>query len=286
MQLERARFDDLEIGEIALALDDREPQDVIAWGLETFGDSVAIVTSFQIDGLVVLDMAYRMKPDVRVVTVDSGRLPQATYEFMERVRERYPDMRLEVLFPDHREIETMVRRYGPNLFYRTVNQRLLCCHLRKVRPLLRALEGLEAWFTGLRRDQWASRAAIRKVEIDHDHDGIVKLNPLADWNKDDVWDYVRRHDVPYHPLYDRGYTSIGCEPCTRPIRPGEDDRAGRWWWETNAPKECGIHCPIETGGFEHELHALLGAAHGGAEWGDDGRTAEAVEERGTEAGAD
>src|SRR5437867_31320 len=117
---------------------------------------------------------------------------------------------------------------------------------------------IDAWITGLSRDQWATRTNIRKVEIDHDHGAIVKLNPLAEWTKDEVWDYVRENDVPYHPLYDQGYTSIGCAPCTRAIRPGEADRAGRWWWESNAPQECGIHCSIETGGFEHELHAILG----------------------------
>jgi phosphoadenylyl-sulfate reductase (thioredoxin) len=129
--------------------------------------------------------------------------------------------------------------------------------VRKVLPLQRHLAGLDAWITGLRRDQWATRTNIRKVEIDHDHGAIVKLNPLAEWTEDEVWDYVREHDVPYNALYDRGYTSIGCTPCTRAVAPGEPARAGRWWWEENAPKECGIHCAIETGGFEHELRALL-----------------------------
>jgi phosphoadenosine phosphosulfate reductase len=256
-------FDDLEIGEIAVELDDREPEDVIGWAIETFGERIAVVTSLQADGMVVLDIAARIDPRVRVVTVDTGRLPQQTYEFMARVRERYAEARWEVLFPDYREVETMVRRNGINLFYQAVPLRLICCQIRKVRPLLRALRGLDAWFTGLRRDQWASRAAIRKVELDHDHGGIVKVNALADWTHDDVWDYIRRNDVPYHPLYDAGYTSIGCAPCTRPIEPGESDRAGRWWWEVDAPKECGIHCPIETGGFEHEAEAILReAGHG------------------------
>jgi phosphoadenosine phosphosulfate reductase len=152
----------------------------------------------------------------------------------------------------------MVERKGLDLFRESVENRLLCCNVRKVRPLTRHLANLDAWITGLRRDQWATRTNIRKVEIDHDHGGIVKLNPLAEWTEEEVWDYVRENDVPYHPLYDQGYTSIGCAPCTRAIRPGEADRAGRWWWETNAPKECGIHCAIETGGFEHELHAILG----------------------------
>jgi phosphoadenosine phosphosulfate reductase len=142
-----------------------------------------------------------------------------------------------------------------------VPTRLLCWHVRKVRPLLRALNGVDAWVTGLRLDQWASRSNIRKAEIDHDHHGIVKVNPLADWMEDDVWDYLRANEVPTHPLYQKGYTSIGCAPCTRAIKAGEDNRAGRWWWEKNAPKECGIHCPIETGGFEHEVHAIVGDNH-------------------------
>ncbi|HEX7010867.1 MAG TPA: phosphoadenylyl-sulfate reductase [Phycisphaeraceae bacterium] len=261
VQRERVVFDELELGEIALELDDQTPQDVIQWGLETFGDYVAMVTAFQVDGMAVLDMAYRIRPELRVVTVDTGRLPRETYEFIEQVRQRYPKARLEVYFPDAHQVEVMVNRNGVNLFYQDVPKRLLCCHVRKVRPLLRALSGLDAWFTGLRRDQWASRSNIRKAEIDHDHHGIVKINPLADWSEQEVWDYVREHDVPTHPLYARGYTSIGCGPCTRPIKPGEDSRAGRWWWEKNAPKECGIHCPIETGGFEHEAHAILGDSH-------------------------
>lgn len=260
---DRVFFDDLEIGEIAVDLDDQEPEDVIAWGLETFGDRAAIVTSFQADGMVILDMAYRMKPDVRVVSVDTGRLPQATHDFIDAVREHYPKANFDVLAPDTAEVESMVRRHGQNLFRQQVPLRLLCCQIRKVRPMLRALEGLDAWFTGLRRDQWASRAAIRKVELDHDHDGIVKINALADWAKEEVWDYLESNDVPVHPLYAQGYTSLGCEPCTRPIEAGEDDRAGRWWWEVDAPKECGMHCPIETGGFEHEVHIILGEAHQG-----------------------
>ena len=151
----------------------------------------------------------------------------------------------------------MTGKHGVDLFKTSVDLRLLCCNLRKVRPLTKHLHSLDAWVTGLRRDQWASRTNIRKVEIDHDHGAIVKLNPLAEWTEDEVWDYVRERDVPYHSLYDRGYKSIGCAPCTRATAPDEPSRAGRWWWETNAPKECGIHCSVESGGLEHELHALL-----------------------------
>jgi len=261
MNPQRIVFDDLEIGEIAMELDYEPPQEIIRWGLETFGDRVAIVTSLQIDSMAILDMAYRIDPHVRVVTIDTGRLPEATLTFLDEVRARYPEARWKVLFPDHREVERMVERHGANLFYKSVPLRFLCCHIRKVRPLIRALQELDAWITGLRRDQWASRAAIKKIELDHDHGGIVKLNPLADWTEEEVWDYVREHDVPVHPLYAQGYASIGCAPCTRPIREGEDKRAGRWWWEEDAPKECGINCPIETGGFEHEAEIILREVH-------------------------
>jgi phosphoadenylyl-sulfate reductase (thioredoxin) len=140
--------------------------------------------------------------------------------------------------------------------------RLTCCHIRKVLPLNRALRDLDAWVTGLRREQWATRANIRKIEVDHDHGGIIKISPLADWTQEEVWEYIKDNGVPYHPLYDNGFTSISCQPCTRPVPEGVDPRSGRWWWEVDAPKECGMHCSIETGGFEHEVAAILGEAHG------------------------
>lgn len=255
---ERIDFDDLEIGEIAVELDDQEPEDVIAWALEELGDRIAVVTALQADGMVVLDMATRIRPDVRVVTVDTGRLPAETLEFVAQVQTHYPHTRWDVLQPDPASVEAMVRERGEDLFRDSVADRMRCCQVRKVRPLTDALRGYDGWFTGLRRDQWASRAAIKKVELDHDHGGIVKVNALADWEHEDVWDYIEEHGIPVHPLYSQGYTSFGCAPCTRPITPGEDDRAGRWWWEKGAPKECGIHCPIETGSFEHEAEAILG----------------------------
>ncbi|HEX2896034.1 MAG TPA: phosphoadenylyl-sulfate reductase [Marmoricola sp.] len=250
-------FDDLEIGEIAVELDDHEPEDVIEWALDALGDRIAIVTALQADGMVVLDMAAQIRPDVRVVTVDTGRLPPETLDFIGQVQERYPQARWEVLQPRAAEVAAMVLERGEDLFRTSVADRMRCCQVRKVRPLTEALRGLDGWFTGLRRDQWASRAAIKKVELDHDHGGIVKVNALADWESDEVWGYLHTYDVPVHPLYDQGYTSFGCAPCTRPIQPGEDDRAGRWWWEKGAPKECGIHCPIETGSFEHEAQEIL-----------------------------
>ena len=255
---QRIVLDDWEAGELAVEYDDQEPQEVIAWALDFFGPRVAVCTSFQIDGMAILDMAWRIDPNVRVFTVDTGRLPQETYTLIDQVRERY-GIEVEIYFPDTRQVEALTRRYGANPFLQSVPLRLTCCDIRKVRPLVRVLRDLDGWITGLRRDQWATRSNIRKIELDHDHGGIVKINPLADWTEEEVWDYLRDNDVPYHPLYDQGYQSIGCAPCTRPVPPGADSRAGRWWWEAaGAPKECGMHCAIETGGFEHEAEVILG----------------------------
>jgi phosphoadenosine phosphosulfate reductase len=253
---DHAVLDEYEAGELSIVYDTEPAEDVIAWALDRFSPRIAISEGGGAEGLVIIDMATKIRDDVRVFTLDTGRMPQETYDLMDRVQERY-GIRVEMLFPESAHVEGMVRRHGPNLMYESVDLRLLCCQVRKVLPLVKYLENLDAWITGLRREQWASRAEVRKIELDHDHGGITKVNPLADWTKKEVWEYIRANDVPYHALYDQGYTSIGCAPCTRPISEGEDHRAGRWWWEKDAPKECGIHCAIYTGGFEHELHALL-----------------------------
>jgi phosphoadenosine phosphosulfate reductase len=252
----RRSLDEWGAGELAVQYDASEPQELIAWALETFGEHVAVCTSFQAEGMAILDMALQIDPAVRVFTVDTLRLPGESYDLIAEVERRY-GITVERHYPDPAEVRQMVTQHGEDLFYRAVPLRLTCCDIRKVRPLRRVLSGLDAWITGLRREQWASRSNIRKIELDHDHGGIVKLNPLADWSHDEVWDYLRANDVPTHPLYAQGYTSIGCGPCTRATQPGEDPRAGRWWWEKNAPKECGMHCAIETGGFEHEVEGLL-----------------------------
>jgi phosphoadenosine phosphosulfate reductase len=251
-------LDDLEAGELSVEFEGQEPEAVLEWAIEQFRDRLSISTAFQEGDVALIDMAYRIDPKVKLFSIDTGRLPTETFELIETLRDRYPGLALTLLSPDAPQLQRLVDRHGPNLFYQSVEHRLLCCNVRKVQPLTRYLGGVDAWVTGLRRDQWAGRTDIRKVEIDHDHGAIVKLNPLAEWTEDEVWDYVREKDVPVHPLYAQGYTSIGCAPCTRPVAEGEAKRAGRWWWESGAPKECGMHCAIETGGFEHELHAILG----------------------------
>ena len=214
-------LDELEAGELSVEFEGAEPWELLEWALERFGDRLALSTAFQEGDVALIDMAYAIDPSVRVFSIDTGRLPQETFDLIEQLRERYPGLGLELLSPDARQVQRLVDRHGPNLFCRSVEKRLLCCNVRKVQPLTRALAGLDAWVTGLRRDQWASRSDIRKVEIDHDHGAIVKLNPLAEWTEDEVWDYLRENDVPAHPLYEQGYTSIGCAPCTRPVAAGE-----------------------------------------------------------------
>src|SRR5919204_3562373 len=174
-------IDELEAGELSVEFEGEEPQTVIEWAIERFSPRIGISTAFQMDGIAVLDMAYEIDPNIEVFSADTGRLPQETFELIEQLRERYPGLNLQLLSPQTTHVERMVKRHGPNLFYQSVEQRLLCCQVRKVLPLTRHLATLDAWITGLRRDQWATRTNIRKVEIDHDHGAIVKLNPLAEW---------------------------------------------------------------------------------------------------------
>lgn len=216
--------------------------EILSSAADRFGDRVAIVTSFQDSGTVLVDMAHRAGLDLRVITLDTGRLPPESYQQIERVRDRY-GVDVELVLPDHREVERLVRPKGPDLFRSSPEDRRRCCEIRKVRPFRRAARGLDAWIAGVRREHSRERAAIRKVEIDlaNREDGsLLKIHPLADWTSERIWSYLRDHDVPYHPLYDQGYHSIGCAPCTRPSRPGEPARASRWWWEDEV-KECGLH---------------------------------------------
>lgn len=201
---------------------------------------------------MLIDMAAQVSREVRVITLDTGRLPEATYGMMESVRLRY-GVTVEAVLPDRSELEQMIGRFGPNLFVQDVSLRRLCCEIRKVRPLDRKLQELRAWATGLRREQSETRGEVARLEENGDH---LKLNPLVDWTAEDVEEYTVRHDVHRHPLYSKGYTSIGCEPCTRATQPGEHERAGRWWWEQDTQKECGLHFTAD-GKVERTLDVLL-----------------------------
>ena len=227
-------------------------EEIIAWAVESFGSKLALSTSFQKGGMIVLDIALRLQPSLRVFTLDTGRLPEETYAMIEAVRRRY-GISVEIVQPDQDEVERMVTLHGPNLFYGNRPSRLLCCQVRKVRPLKRAVSGLQAMLTGLRRDQSESRELIEQVDYS---ETPVKINPLAYWSSEEVDLYTALHELPVHPLYARGYTSIGCEPCTRATAVGEDARAGRWWWEIEGGKECGIHFTPE-GRMQRTIDVML-----------------------------
>ena len=191
------------------------------------------------EDMVLTDLILRAKLPIRIFTLETGRLHQETLGMLDRVREVY-GYDIEPFRPDPAAVDAYVQQNGLNAFYDSVEMRKECCRIRKVDPLNRALAGQRAWITGQRRSQSATRTELHVQEDDAAH-GMAKFNPLADWSEEDVWHYIRSNNVPYNPLHDRGYPSIGCEPCTRAIQPSEDVRAGRWWWENPESKECGLH---------------------------------------------
>ena len=226
---------------------DLDAIDVLRVAVQVIGrDRLAIASSFGVEDIVLIDLLASLEPRPRVFTLDTGRLPQETYDLMDQVRRRW-NIDVEVYFPDAIRVEEMVLHKGLNLFYDSVENRRECCHVRKVEPLGRALATVDGWITGLRRDQSTTRAAVAKAEPDPSRAGLWKFAPLADWSSERVWAYVRERDLPYNALHDRGYPSIGCAPCTRAVAPGEDERAGRWWWEQESVAECGIHFDPRSG---------------------------------------
>ncbi len=200
---------------------------------------VTFANSFGAEDMVLADLILRHRLPIEIFSLDTGRLPSETYALMGEVEERY-ETRLKIYFPDAGAVEAYVRGEGMNAFYRSVDLRKACCQIRKVEPLKRALAGKKAWITGLRAAQAVTRSGLPVREMDEGN-GLEKLNPLSDWSEAEVWAYIRLNDVPYNALHDQFYPSIGCAPCTRAIAVGEDIRAGRWWWEDPASKECGLH---------------------------------------------
>jgi phosphoadenosine phosphosulfate reductase len=196
-------------------------------------------SSLAAEDMVLTDMILRTTLPIGVFTLETGRLHKETLSMVDRIRETY-GYEIKLYKPEPQAVETYVQQHGLNAFYDSVEMRKECCRIRKVEPLNRALAGNKAWVTGQRRAQSTTRTELA-VQEDDDAHGMVKFNPLADWSEGDVWHYIRSNNVPYNPLHDKGYPSIGCEPCTRAIQPGEDVRAGRWWWESADTKECGLH---------------------------------------------
>ncbi|NMG77170.1 phosphoadenylyl-sulfate reductase [Aromatoleum diolicum] len=215
--------------------------DLLRAAVAEFGAAgeITFANSFGAEDMVLTDLILREKLAIEIFSLDTGRLPAETYTLMGEVEQHY-GTRLKVFFPKSDAVETYVRTHGINAFYESVEMRKACCHMRKVEPLQRALAGKKAWITGLRAAQSATRTGLPTREFDQGN-GLLKFNPLSDWSETEVWAYIRMHEVPHNALHDQFYPSIGCAPCTRPIAVGEDVRAGRWWWEDPALKECGLH---------------------------------------------
>jgi phosphoadenosine phosphosulfate reductase len=218
---------------------DASAQEVVGYFLKAYQGRIALSSSLSIEDQTLTDIIVTQDKNTRIFTLDTGRLFPETYQLIEKTNMTY-GIKIEVFFPDYHEVQRMVREEGINLFYNSVESRHRCCQIRKLEPLKRAFQGLDVWICGLRREQSITRQDMQVVEWDEMHQ-LIKVNPLISWTEQQVWEYIKKHSVPYNKLHDRGYPSIGCEPCTRAVQPGEDVRSGRWWWESPDHRECGLH---------------------------------------------
>lgn len=212
---------------------------VLDYFVSNFSDKIGFATSFGFEDQVITQKLFSLKKKIKIFTLDTGRLFPETYELIDKIISRYK-LNIDIYFPNSSEVETMVNSKGINLFYESIENRKLCCGVRKIEPLKRALSNLDIWISGLRREQSPTRSDMKLVEWDANN-GLIKINPLIEWTEKECWDYVKEHNIPYNTLHDKGFLSIGCQPCTRAIEEGEDVRAGRWWWEDPDSKECGLH---------------------------------------------
>lgn len=228
-----------QIKELQNLVDNKTPEETIQFFLDKFQDKIAFSSSLGAEDQVITDMISKIDKSAKIFTLDTGRVFPETYDLIDRTSRKYK-MPIQIYFPDAKQVEEMVNDKGINLFFESVENRKLCCHIRKIEPLKRAFKDLDVWICGLRRDQSITRTDVQVVEWD-EANGLIKLNPIVDWTEEQVWDYIKTNKVPYNRLHDKGFPSVGCQPCTRAIEKGEDTRAGRWWWENPETKECGLH---------------------------------------------
>lgn len=215
------------------------PEELLKYFLTEFKGRIALSSSMSIEDQVLTEMVIAIEPETRIFTLDTGRLFPETYDLIDRTSMKYKK-NIEVYFPESADVEKMVKEKGMNLFYSSIENRKYCCDIRKLKPLARAMKSLDVWVTGLRKEQSVTRVDMKIVEWD-ENNNLLKLNPLINWTEDDVWKRIKEKNIPYNPLHKKGFISIGCQPCTRAILPGEDPRAGRWWWENPETRECGLH---------------------------------------------
>jgi len=214
-------------------------EEIIKKALTFFGNKITFATSLGAEDQVITYMISKIDKSAEIITLDTGRVFPETYDLLHRTVNRY-GIAIKSYYPDTAQVEEMVNTKGINLFYESIENRKLCCNVRKIVPLRRALQGKDAWITGLRREQSVTRTDLKIVEWDAANE-LIKINPLLEWSEEQVWDYIKTKNIPYNKLHDLGFPSIGCQPCTRAIEKGEDLRAGRWWWEMPDSKECGLH---------------------------------------------
>lgn len=214
-------------------------KDILDWAFKTFGEKIVLASSLGLEDQILTDLSVKLYPGVRIFVLDTGRLHQKTYDVLEESMEKYK-IKYEVLFPKFEDVQALGEEHGPNPFYKSLELRQRCCGIRKIEPLKRTLRCYEAWITGLRRAQSITRVEIKKIEWD-DINNIIKLNPISDWTDKEIEGYIYENNIPYNKLFDEGFTSIGCAPCTRATEVGEHPRAGRWWWENPDKRECGLH---------------------------------------------
>jgi phosphoadenosine phosphosulfate reductase len=217
----------------------KSPESVLEFFINLWGPKIAFASSFGLEDQVITHLICHIDKNINIFTLDTGRLFPETYSLISRTNERY-DISVKVYFPNSDDVEKMVNSKGINLFYESIENRKECCRVRKLEPLKRAFEGLDAWICGLRKSQSVTRTEMELVEWDTNNH-LIKINPLINWTDVQVMDYIKQYNIPYNVLHDRDFPSIGCQPCTRAIKSGEDIRAGRWWWENPEQKECGLH---------------------------------------------
>ncbi len=227
------------VEELNERLRDSSAEEILSFFIKEYNGKVAFGTSLGAEDQVITHMIANIDKSTKIFTLDTGRIFPETYETLAETNKKY-GINIEVYFPNSERVERMVNEKGINLFYESVENRKLCCHVRKIEPLHRAMTDVDVWFTGIRREQSVTRIMTEIVEFDSAN-GKIKVNPLVDWTEEDVWNYIKENNIPYNKLHDRGFPSIGCQPCTRAVKPGEDIRAGRWWWEEPEHKECGLH---------------------------------------------